>query len=291
MNDAQQQLALACRDLANEIASGPSFFDDRGKITPAVLRYTGAKLAKNTERCALVAALKLLHYSDRKIAEVIGCDTRSIRLMVAEIEKSGAIPALKQRLVELVGANAEQAQIAVRELLDETLAGGRSLDLASMIKAVGQVADFMAEKHQLLTGAPTEIRAQVSGPSQAEVEQWAKENAIEIEPVLAPVDSDSTANVAKPQQIATSPTTGYRPDTEPTPDQPTIEPPTTTPKEEGGGSLCRRRAAKCNGFRAFQNFSHEARTIRRVDCRGRLGGTTERATRDVARGPTGAAHR
>lgn len=210
---SQQHLALACQSLADEIARGPSFFDARGKITTAVDRYTGSRLAKDSERCAFVAALKLLRYSDRQIAEVIKCDVRSIPLMVAEIEKSGAIPALKQRLVELTGANAEQSSLAVGQLIDEALGGKRSLELAAMIKAVGSVNDFMTTKFQLLTGAPTEIRATISAASQDEVTAWAKANAIEIEAIQRPNESEATATGTNHQQIPTEPPPRHTDDT------------------------------------------------------------------------------
>src|SRR5688572_25837044 len=99
----QQQLALACQQLADEIAHGPAFFDERGKVTSAVERYTGERLTKDSQRCAFIAALKILRYSDRAIAELLHCDVRSIPLAVAELEKSGAIPALKERLTALTG--------------------------------------------------------------------------------------------------------------------------------------------------------------------------------------------
>lgn len=155
--------------------------------------------------------------------------------MTAEIEKSGAIPALKERLTALVGANAEQSSIAVGQLLHETLGGERSLELAAMIKAVGQVSDFMTTKYQLLTGAPTEIRAQVGTAAKDEVEAWAKANAILIEPVLAPVESESTATAANPQQIALVELAGHHDDTDqsPTDGGPTGQP--ANSQEEGGG--------------------------------------------------------
>jgi hypothetical protein len=179
-DQAQQSLALDCARLAEEIARGPAFFDERGMPTEAVARYNGSRVASDPERCALVAAMKLLAFSDRQISTVIGCDVRSIPIMVSEAEKAGRIPALKDRLRVLVGQNAEQSSLALRDLLGETLGGERSLELAAMLKSVGQVNTFLVEKHQLLTGAPTEILETRTGAGRDELEAWAIANAIPI---------------------------------------------------------------------------------------------------------------
>lgn len=200
MNDAQQ-LALSCVDLAKEIAHGPAFFNSKGELTDAVVRYTGGRVTQDSERCVLAGALRLLHYSDRKIGEALGCDVRSIPLMVRQAEQSGRIPALKERLQAVVGHNAEQSSIVLAQLLDRAAAGEDSIELSAMVKAVGQVNSFQIDKNQLLTGAATEIIEVRVGAGQAEREAWAKANSIPIEVLTSAVDYESSKNTTKPQKI------------------------------------------------------------------------------------------
>lgn len=210
---APQQLALACAELATEIAHGPALFDQFGKPTDAVQRYTGSRVTRDLERCVLAGALRLLHYSDRQICEVIGCDVRSIPLMVREAEKSGRIPALKERLVHIVGQNAEQSSIVLAQLLDRAAGGSDSLELSSMIKAVGQVNSFQVDKHQLLTGAATERIEVTLGAGLAERDAWAAANGIEVDAELVAVDSHSSQTKPEPLQILPAPTERHTGDT------------------------------------------------------------------------------
>ena len=188
----QSSLALSCAELAREIVQGPAFFDSKGDVTDAVTRYTGGRTTRDPERVAFVGALKLLNYSDRQIAALAKCDVRSISVMVEDLERTGRIPALKERLIGIVGRNAEQTGILVDQLVSEALAGDRTLELSAMLKAAGQVADKLVEKNQLLTGAATERIETVNGAATEEREAWFRANAISIE---AAVDSESSGTV------------------------------------------------------------------------------------------------
>lgn len=211
--DTPQQLALSCADLAREIAHGPALFDDRGKPTEAVERYNGSRLTQDIERCLLAGTLRLLRFSDRKIAAVLKCDVRSIALMVGEAERSGRIPAVKERLQALVAHNAEQSGIVLAELLGEAAAGRETLELAAMIKSVGGVNDFQVKNHQLLTGGATEIIQHIERAGEAERRAWALANSIDIEATTDPIDSDSTWNRAEPQQTLEIPPARHTHDT------------------------------------------------------------------------------
>jgi hypothetical protein len=162
-----------------------------------VTRYTGDRTTRDPERVAFVGALKLLNYSDRQIAALSKCDVRSIPVMVEELEKSGRIPALKERLIGIVGRNAEQSGLLVDQLVKEALDGDRTLELSAMLKAAGQVNDKLLEKNQLLTGAATERVETVNGAAAEEREAWFRANAIPIE---VAVDSDSTGNGPIPKE-------------------------------------------------------------------------------------------
>lgn len=213
--DSPEQLALNCADLAREIVHGPRLFDDLGHPTAAVERYNGSRVTRDAERCVQAGALRLLAYSDRQIAEVLRCDVRSIPLMVREAEKSGRIPALKERLVQLVGHNAEQSSIVLAQLLDRAAGGSDSLELSGMIKAVGQVNSFQVEKHQLLTGAATERIEVTVGAGEEERRAWALANCIEIPAETGHVDVDSTQNTPERQQTLAIPPARHADDTWP----------------------------------------------------------------------------
>lgn len=237
------ELAQSCLDLAVELTRGAELFDKFGQPTEALLRYTGDRVIQDEERCLWVGALRLLEMSDRKIAEVIGCDTRSIPLMLRAAEKSGRIPALKERLTQLTGTNAERAQIALGALLNRAAEGKGDMDLAAMIKAVSTAGGINTQNLQLLTGGPTEILELKVGAGRQEIEDWARSLAIPVDAtVTAPSDLESTGNSSKPLQMQGSAAAGYDRDTAATsPDPcPAVEPPRTTgggdaPKTPGAG--------------------------------------------------------
>lgn len=186
------ELTQSCLELAQEIASGPAFFDKFNEPTEAVQRYTGSRVTRDMDRCALAGALRLLSYSDRMIAKSVGCDVRSIPLMVERAEQAGLIPALKERLAALTARNAERAQIALGGLLERAANEGGDLDLAAMIKAVATAGGIQTEKFQLLTGGPTEILGLKVGDGRAEIEAWARSLALPIDAeVTSPTDSKS----------------------------------------------------------------------------------------------------
>jgi hypothetical protein len=232
MNHEQhQQLALSCVELAREIAHGPAFFNSKGELTDAVVRYTGGRVTQDAERCVLAGALRLLHYSDRQIAKAVGCDVRSIPLMVRQAESSGRIPALKERLQAIVSQNAEQSSIVLAQLLDRAAGGEDSIELSAMVKAVGQVNSFQVDKHQILTGAATEIIEVRVGAGMAEREAWAKANAIPIEAIAAPVDYESSKNTTKPKQIEGNNEVRHNDDTTPDCDRDQVD----GTQDTGGG--------------------------------------------------------
>lgn len=201
-----RELTQSCMELALEIAQGPRLFDDAGRTTEAVERYNGNRLTRDLDRCVVVGALRTLAYSDRQIAEAVGCDVRSIPLMLEAAEKSGRIPALKDRLARLTGQNAERSQIALAQLLNRASDGRGDLDMAAMIKAVATAGGIATQNVQLLTGGPTEILEHRVGAGREEIEAWARSLAVPVEAtvvgdVTAQTDMESPANALISKQI------------------------------------------------------------------------------------------
>lgn len=189
-----------CMELAQELSAVPELFSSRNEPAPffAEPRYSGSRVTLDAQRCVMVGALKLLGCSDREIARVAKCDVRSIPLMVEELERSGQIPALKQRLEKSLGSNAEASGIALKRMLDKAADGFESVELAAMIKAAATALGITVEKLQLVTGQATEIVEHKGGAGREAVESWARANAIEIE---GAVDLQSGLNAPKPLQI------------------------------------------------------------------------------------------
>ena len=193
-------------ELATELSQQPALFSEIGLPTPSLERYTGSRVSNDDERCVLAAALRLLQASDREIAAAVKCDVRSIPLMLRAAEKSGRIPALKERLVTLTGANAESASIALQRLLDDATHYGPNDERASMIKAVATALGITTEKYLLLTGSATEIVEHRVAVGRDEMEAWAKANSIPIE---VAIDLESIVNPVKTLQIGQSIDAGY----------------------------------------------------------------------------------
>ena len=194
---ATGELTQSCLEIAVELTHGPRMFDDRGHATDAVERYTGGRLTQDTDRCLVAGALRLLECSDRQISEALHCDVRSIPLMLREAEKSGRVPALKERLAQLTGTNAERSQIALGALLNRAADGNGDMDLAAMIKAVATAGGIATQNLQLLTGQPTEILALRVGAGREEIERWARDLAIPVDAeIVPPIDSEAAGKPA-----------------------------------------------------------------------------------------------
>ena len=202
-----------CLELALELTKGPELFDARGKPTSTAERYNGKRVANDDERSLMVGALRLLQCSDRQIASVVKCDVRSIPLMLRAAEKSGRIPALKERLSAMTGENAERAQIALRALLERASTGEGDVDLASMIKAVATAGGINTTNFQLLTGGPTEILELKVGAGREEIDAWARSLAIPIEATTTAVDLESSEKPPISQQIEAVQPSGHKDDT------------------------------------------------------------------------------
>ena len=146
-------------------------------------RYSGER--SDDEAINLrVGAMRMLGMSDRAIERECGIDRRTIPHRLGWLERSGRIPAVKDRVLLHTANAAERSGIVLGALLDRAHTEV-SADLAGMIKAVAVAHGVTVEKLQLLTGAATEIIEHKPGVGRAETEAWAKANGL-------PIDCEST---------------------------------------------------------------------------------------------------
>ena len=192
-----------CKALAHSLLLQPELlagvFSDSKPALPesqqvihAAKEYTGERSTMDDQRLLMVGALHYLGATDRDIAKSCGCSRHSIPLIIEALEKSGRVAPLKERLLLAVSRLAEKSGRALGELLDEVQDGKRTLELASMVKAVGQVHSFQIEKYQLLTGQATERIDTVVGVGRAEIESFLKSAATPISAEIAPADCKSS---------------------------------------------------------------------------------------------------
>jgi hypothetical protein len=221
------ECAAVARDLLRqpELLAGVFLDDEKQRLLPdqerrleVTKQYTGERSTSDEERMLFVGALRMLGASDREIERVCGCTRRTIPLLLEELERTGRVTPLKDRLTKMVGDNAERSAILLRSLLDQAQDGIRDMDMAAMLKAVGQVNVFQVEKYQLLTGAATERIEQVRAAGREEIEDWLRRTAI-------PVEAQSTGSLEKPQEMPPVPAADT---TDVTADRPEIAP-------DGGG--------------------------------------------------------
>lgn len=262
---AIQALNRTCTDVARSLMEQRTFFEDlrddlplseRQLVAQHGERYSGAR-SDDEATNLLVGAMRLLGCSDRAIEKKAGVDRRTIPFRLRNLEKAGRIPALKERLLVIVGEVAEQSGIVVSHLLAQVLASPGDADLAAMLRSVGQVNSFAVTQTQLLTGAPTEIVEHRAGAGRAEIEAFWKDAAIPIEAEVVAVDSASTGKAAEPATSGASEPDRHGGDTADG-DQGQLGDREPDRGEGGrGGSLAGAGAEKVNGLVGCQNSTKE----------------------------------
>lgn len=133
--------------------------------------HTGERVTKDQGRALLIGALKLRGMSDRKIAEAVRCDRRTIARVMERLEANSVVPPLKQRLASKVGRLAESVSDELDHLVQEAL---WTRDSTSALKGLAVALGIATEKGLLLTGQATEIRgnAAVAPPTAEELNAW-----------------------------------------------------------------------------------------------------------------------
>lgn len=159
-------LGAVASDVALQLVSQPDLFpaDTHGPARPllspadATRRTPSGKiLAQDEQRCLLVAALRELGLSDRRISAMTGVARESIGPILFQMERAGKVRPLKERLTSAIGLLAEESTQAARELVQSLRDGDRSEGVTMALRALGPMVGITAEKVQLLTGGPTEI--------------------------------------------------------------------------------------------------------------------------------------
>lgn len=165
-DQVNRALGAVAADVAMQLVSQPDLFpaEPRDGAAPllspatAVRRVPSGKiLAQDEERCLLVAALRELGLSDRKISSMTGVARESIGPILMRMERAGKVRPLKERLAGAIGLLAEESTQAARELVQVLRDGDRSEGVTMALRALGPMVGITAEKVQLLTGGPTEI--------------------------------------------------------------------------------------------------------------------------------------
>ena len=238
----------------------------------------------------MVGALRLLGATDRQIEAACHVTRRSIPVILADLEKTGRVTPLKDRLALLIGDNAERAAIALRELLDQAVDEPASIELAGMIKAVATAVGITVEKHALLTGGATERIETMVGAGRGEIEAWAREFAIPVESVSRPVDTPSAANPSLSAQTNTLPPMRHTADTSASLTSPNAPTPAADPTRSeatgadpgGGAFVAAGIAGKADESMTAKILFYDAQHSHRLGGRGATGHRTERAARTAA---------
>lgn len=207
--DAAIEALPDCRAIAAELMRQPEFFEFHRAELPdnpsqrpilALARYNGQRSGQEEQVNLRVGAMRSLGMSDRAIERECGVDRRTIPYRIAALEKSGRIPAVKDRVLMRTADLAERSALILSVLMDRA-EHEVSAELAAMIKALATTHGITIEKLQLLTGSPTEIVQQMSASPRDETEAWLRENAIPIAAEVTPIDSASNGN---PLELAQS---------------------------------------------------------------------------------------
>jgi hypothetical protein len=163
-------------------------------------QYSGARVTLDEDRVRLVGALKLLNLSDRKIAAMAQCARESIPQMVAEAERRGWLRPIKERLTASLGALAEDAVSASREIVEDIRDGKASEGAVLALRALGPMVGITTEKLLLLTGQPTEIRETRPAGDPAAHRAWLQALAptvLDVTPVAAGLPESESRGMAR----------------------------------------------------------------------------------------------
>ena len=155
-------------DLVEELASQPALFDLEGAplfaagdadllrtasaiaSKPDAERYSARNAVRDEKRCLTIAALTLLGWSHRRIAEAVRCDRRLIPRVVERLESSGVLPPLESRVRR---AESELREQTIRWAEDMVQSGTISRDAAATLRTLFTGAGILADKQQAANGS------------------------------------------------------------------------------------------------------------------------------------------
>lgn len=190
-----------CRAVANAIATAATPFlpglegdDTRQDVPDAPGGYwphTAARI--DEERQLVVGALRLLGWSDRRIADQLRLSRNCISPICQKLEKEGRLEPLRARLTQQVGEVIEQSVLVAREMIERITPDNPDKDLAGALKALTDASYKYSQQHALLTGSPTEISARITAqaPARSAWDEWLRQHQV-VEVTVTP-DSHSGA--------------------------------------------------------------------------------------------------
>lgn len=127
--------------------------------------HTAARI--DEQRQLMVGALRLLGWSDRRIADQLKLSRNCIGPICRKLEKEGRLEPLRARLTQQVGEVLEQAVLGAREMIEAISPRDPDKDVAGALKALTDAAYKFGQQHALLTGSPTEISARITAAAPA----------------------------------------------------------------------------------------------------------------------------
>lgn len=219
MRNEVQAARMTCAEVAADLfLSQPELLPaEKADGKPAHARgkgvYNGRRSAVDEMTRLKVGAMRLLGASDREIEETCHVDHRSIPALLASLEKTGQLPALKERVTLIVGDNAEQSGLLLRRLIAKGMDGEVTMELASMLKAAGAVNNFQVEQFELLNGRATQILEQRAGGGRAEFEAFMRQSGQVIDVASTANDSEASAGPQISAGNVGVSTDGHEPDT------------------------------------------------------------------------------
>jgi len=136
--------------------------------------------------------------SRREIRRRVGVHHYTIDRIEEAAEKGGKLEPLNTRIRAALGRLVLDATHQTRETLN---GDGRQMEDAAWLKAAATALGIATDKHQLLTGAPTEIIEQRSGPGRGDLEAWLAQSGLQVVAPAEAVDVQSPETERKPLQI------------------------------------------------------------------------------------------
>jgi hypothetical protein len=195
------------------VLTQPSLFDEEGlelehEVAAAARRLfakkweiTGKIATKNEAKAAAVVLCLQAGMSRRQIRERVSVHHYTIDAIEAAAEIGGNLEPVATRLRANMARLVMQATEEARGALDCNV---RNLESAAWLKAVATVLGVSADKHQLLTGAPTEILEHRSAPGRGELEAWLQSAGLQVVHPVSASDVDSAVPHGNPNESAVS---------------------------------------------------------------------------------------
>ena len=167
----------------------PGLLDAARAFSPGAPVHTGTTATKDQARCAAAFAMLSCGMSRREIGRRLGMSRHTLKAIEQEFEQGGKLAPLKDRVRRELALLLAEATEEARETIDR---GARGLEASAWLKALVTAVGITFDKHQLATGGPTEISAQVGPDPRGLVDAWlarAAGAAVDAEVVTDPASA------------------------------------------------------------------------------------------------------